>query len=100
LFISNGGGGGTQITDGGGGITLNAGGGATLSPGNVVIGGLLIPGTIYSAAGTPIPVCTSAQGFAVVADSTTQVWGTTYVSGGMLPAALFCDGTNWTIYAK
>ena len=56
----------------------------------------------YSAATYPIPSCSSTvtNTTAFVSDSTTNTWGATYSSGGSDKAAVYCDGTNWTIYAK
>jgi hypothetical protein len=58
------------------------------------------PGTIYSAAGTPVPTCNAAtNGFTVVAsDITTATYRASYVSGGTNLGRLFCvSGTGWLV---
>jgi hypothetical protein len=53
-------------------------------------------GTIYSAAGTPVPSATSiSHGRLCVSDSTSCTSGTNYTSGGSTACELWSDGTNW-----
>lgn len=50
-----------------------------------------------------LPACASSfTGILVqISDSPSQTWGATVsAGGGSLQAALYCDGTNWTVYAK
>lgn len=35
-----------------------------------------------------------------VSDSTTNTWGATVTGGGSDHIMMYCDGTNWTVYAK
>jgi len=37
---------------------------------------------------------------AAVTDSTTNTWGATISGGGSFHVGAYCDGTNWTVYAK
>lgn len=68
-------------------------------------GGILIDndGTLglggpFSAAGTPLPSCTSHQGaIAFVTDATDPTWHGTYTSGGGVVSAVLCNGTVWII---
>jgi len=92
INIVNTGTGGTFIIDsGGGGISLNPG------AANVTIGGLIVPGTIYSVAGTPLPTPTTelAGAMAVVSDAFLPTYLGLYVSGGTVTARVLCDGTQW-----
>ena len=61
---------------------------------------LLLPNTIYSAAGTALPTCASgikgAQ--AVVSDATSPTYMGTYTSGGAITAAVICS-YNGTTYS-
>jgi hypothetical protein len=61
--------------------------------------GVIIPGTIYSASGTPLPSASSALkgSHAVVSDATTPTYMGAYVSGGNITAAVICsfDGTTY-----
>ena len=101
ITLQNGGTSGTHIVDmGGGGILIDPVGGATLSPGNVVIGGLLVPGTIYSAAGTALPSCVSGinGARATVSDATLPTFLGTYASGGAVVSPVMCNGTTWVTY--
>lgn len=57
--------------------------------------------------GTPQPFaslasCTTALSgqFAYVSDSNTTTWGNTIAGGSTNPVLGFCDGTNWTVFAK
>lgn len=57
--------------------------------------------TTYSAAGTPLPTCTSSlqNTIAVVSDATATVtYRGTYTSGGSVRTLVFCDGSNWTTH--
>lgn len=60
----------------------------------------VLPGAIYSAAGTALPTC--AAGIkgqsAVVSDATTPTYLGTYASGGAVAAAVLCNGTNWVTH--
>jgi len=49
-----------------------------------------------------IPACSStfAGSTRAVSDSTTNTWGVTAAGGGSNHVAVYCDGTNWTVYAK
>lgn len=62
--------------------------------------GLQIAGTIYSAAGTPLPSCTSAinGGQAVVSDATAPTYLGAYTSGGSVEASVLCNGTSWVTH--
>lgn len=62
--------------------------------------GLTFQVTIYSAAGTPLPSCTSPlKGTsAVVSDSTVPTFLGTYTSGGAVLSPVICNGTNWVTY--
>ena len=97
--VKNDGADGITIADSGGGIIIDpTGHGATLSPGNTVIGGVIVPGILYSAAGTPLPDPTlTPGGKAVVSDATANVYGTAYASGGGLIAPVYSDGTAWNM---
>jgi hypothetical protein len=57
----------------------------------------ILPTTIYSAAGTPLPSCvTGIKGeLAVVSDATTPTYMGTYTSGGAVVAAVICNGSAW-----
>lgn len=59
--------------------------------------GVIKPGTLYSAAGTPLPTATTALkgAQAVVSDADTPTYGGAYDSGGATVAAVICDGTGW-----
>jgi hypothetical protein len=35
-----------------------------------------------------------------IIDSTTNTWGETISGGGSEVVGGFCDGTNWTVYAR
>lgn len=60
----------------------------------------VLPGVLYSAAGTALPTC--AAGIkgqsAVVSDATTPTYLGTYTSGGAVAAAVLCNGTNWVTH--
>lgn len=60
------------------------------------------PGTIqttitYSAAGTPLPTCNTAEkgAKAMVSDAASPTYLTNYASGGSVVAPVFCNGANW-----
>lgn len=59
----------------------------------------IIPGLIYSAAGTAIPSCTSGLNgtVAVVSDATLPTYRGAYASGGAVTARVICNGatTAW-----
>jgi len=63
-------------------------------------GGILMPVTIYSAAGTALPSCAAGTkgGMAIVSDATTPTYLATYASGGAVVAPVMCNGTNWVTY--
>ena len=60
----------------------------------------LIPGTIFSAAGTALPTCAAALKGAetVVSDATTPTYMGAYASGGTITTAVICS-FNGTTYA-
>lgn len=60
----------------------------------------ILPLTLYSAAGTPVPTCNSAiLGETLnVSDATSPTYRGTYTSGGTILAAVQCNGTNWLTY--
>ncbi len=49
-----------------------------------------------------LPTCAAGTegSFAAITDSTTNTWGATVTGGSNLHVAAYCDGTNWTVYAK
>lgn len=55
-------------------------------------------GTTFSA----LPTCNSAAEGMIkkVTDSTTNTWGATITGGGSDHVGAYCDGSNWTVYAK
>ena len=61
------------------------------------IGLTLDEGVGYSAAGTALPTCNSAEkGYsATVIDANGPSYNATYSSGGSVTAKVICDGTNW-----
>lgn len=65
---------------------------------NLPLGNL--PITIYSAAGTAIPTCTSALNGQkqTVSDATSPTFLGTYTSGGTVTAPVVCNGSNWITY--
>jgi hypothetical protein len=65
-----------------------------------VFQGPFISGLKYTS--SSIPSCTAAlNGSRVsVTDSNTQTWGATYTGSSSSEAGLYCDGTNWTVFAK
>lgn len=77
-----------------GNATFNA-----TDPGNGVVAALTSfkIGTIYSAAGTPLPTCNGgAEGtWAAVSDATAPTYHAAYTSGGTVHAPVYCDGTSW-----
>lgn len=124
ILIQNAGGpAGTQISDTGGGgiqassdwaVTLHAAnniqievdgsgdcqitaGSLTVTAPKLSYAGILVPTTIYAAAGTPLPAAGAglkgAQ--AVVSDATLPTFLSPYVSGGAVVASVLCDGTQW-----
>lgn len=56
--------------------------------------------TLFSAAGTALPSCTTAAKgtYATVSDATSPTYGSTYSSGGAVVAPVMCNGTNWTMH--
>lgn len=120
LNSSNTGAGGTVFADsGGGGIELLELAGAGLiiytpgtcgfqgsnfslsttgGSGQIVIAGFLVPNTLYSAAGTPLPAANSVpQGsLAWVSDALAPTYNGAYISGGAVTTIVISDGaTNW-----
>ena len=65
---------------------------------------LTFTGIDQTSAGTfsTLPTCASAlEGArAAVTDSTTAVWGATVTGSGGNHVGTYCNGTNWTVYAK
>lgn len=59
--------------------------------------GILLPSTIYSAAGTSLPAASAALkgATAIVSDATTPTYGAAYVSGGAVYARVLCTGSGW-----
>jgi hypothetical protein len=60
----------------------------------------VIPGVLYSAAGTPLPACsfgTRGQQ-AVVSDATTPTYLGAYTSGGAVIAPVLCNGSSWVTH--
>jgi hypothetical protein len=57
----------------------------------------LLPQTIYSAAGTPLPAATTALkgAIAIVSDATTPTFLGAYVSGGTVLSPVMCTGSGW-----
>jgi hypothetical protein len=73
----------------------------TITTTNVTYGQPLLPGTIYSAAGTALPTCDGTHnvgGTTVVSDATTPTYLTAYASGGAVMSPVMCNGTNWVTY--
>jgi hypothetical protein len=87
------------VSFGGGGtpgsLTLNEGG-----LGSSIIKGTLISGNKYTVGTLPTCDFDSEGSRLSVLDSTTQVWGATVTGLGALPVLAYCDGTNWTVFAK
>lgn len=63
----------------------------------LAIGGPLLSGGPYSAAGTAIPACSATYtGYhATVSDASSPTYGGTYASGGAVYKIVLCNGTNW-----
>lgn len=80
-------------------ITDPVGGRQTLSPSSFSApsSGVLQSGTIYSAAGTPLPAAAVglAGSIAVVKDATSPTLGGAYASGGAVWSLVLCTGTSW-----
>lgn len=76
------------------GVGTGDGGG---TGGKLIASQLSTNGTIYSAAGTPLPTCNAGNegDRASVSDETTTVFNATYVSGGANHMMEYCNGTNW-----
>jgi hypothetical protein len=102
LVIDNQGGAGLRLIDSGvGGISFDAlGSNPTPIPGAILVNGPIVPHTIYSAAGTPLPSCTSTLkgAEATVSDATLPTYLAAYTSGGGVVAPVMCNGTNWVTY--
>ena len=66
---------------------------------NVKFDKLLEAGTLYSAAGTPLPAASiGLKGArATVSDATATTFFSTYTSGGTNTVPVFCTGTAWVI---
>lgn len=78
--------------------TLRITGGAGVT-GAVTVGALLQIGTVYSAAGTPLPSCAAGTNgaSAVVSDATSATYAGAYTSGGAQQRRVLCvSGTGWT----
>ena len=60
----------------------------------------LLPGVIYSAAGTALPTC--AVGLkgqqATVSDATAPTYRGAYTSGGAVVSPVYCDGSSWLTF--
>ena len=126
IELANNGTGGTQITDsGGGGINISetaAGGVFVYTTGDfsavaaeqvaltgngagivvgaiagaVTLAGVVVPGIIFSVAGTPLPDPTLTPGAsAFVSDATVNTYALAYVGGGAIVAPVYSDGTTW-----
>jgi hypothetical protein len=107
----NAGGGGAHISiatpgSGGGAISIAADGALTLSAAggdvhinpnanNCVIDGPIVPGVVYSVAGTPLPVAPPLGSRAVVSDATAPTFLGAYVGGGAVVAPVLWNGTIW-----
>ncbi len=78
--------------------TQNATDASTLVATTAFVQGM-VPHTIFSAAGTPlpptIPGLRGARAF--VSDATTPAFGSPYASGGGVFSPVYCDGTIWVI---
>jgi hypothetical protein len=74
---------------------------STALPGNLIVQGnaskIGIPGPFAS-----LFTCNgAAEGYiSPVTDSNTNVWGASVASGGANHVLAYCDGTNWTVFAK
>ena len=70
-----------------------------ITPGGIFVypSGIVIPDTIYSAAGTPLPAASMELlgAKAVVSDATLPTFLSPYVSGGTVAATVLCNGTQW-----
>jgi hypothetical protein len=66
---------------------------------NVSLVGILTPGSL---SGGTIPACSSTYiGFlARFIDSDTQTWGATIAGGSSFGVVGYCNGSNWTVFAK
>jgi len=68
----------------------------------IAVGG--IPGVQFTPAGfATYPACSATTKGLIeaVSDSTTNTWGATVsVGGGSDPVLMYCDGTNYTVFAK
>jgi len=97
IALTNSGSGPIVLSAASGGIVLDPTGLGGSSPGNVFFNGLLVHGTIYRAAGTPLPAAatnlTGARAF--VSDATANIYGMAYAGGGTINAPVYCDGVNW-----
>ena len=95
-----GGSGGFAFCDGAFGYTPSTCQAMLDNAGNWTIQGRLVPGTVYSAAGTALPACASALKAqqAVVSDATSPSYLGTYTSGGAVLSPVICNGTNWVTY--
>ena len=60
----------------------------------------ILPGVIYSAAGTALPSCVSGitGQEAVVSDATSPTFLGTYTSGGSVKSPVLCNGSSWVTY--
>lgn len=60
----------------------------------------VLPTTIYSAAGTPLPSCAAGiKGqMSVVSDATAPTYLGAYASGGAVVAPVMCNGSGWVTY--
>lgn len=58
------------------------------------------PLTVYSAAGTALPSCTSGLkgAIAIVSDATGPTFLGAYASGGAVVSPVMCNGTGWVTY--
>jgi len=95
---TSGSGGGAINIDSDGALGLSAAGGDVhISPGtgNCVIDGPVVPGIVYSVAGTPLPVAPPLGSRAVVSDATAPTFLGAYVGGGAVVAPVLWNGTIW-----
>lgn len=60
----------------------------------------ILPGVLYSAAGTALPACAAGnKGLkAVVSDATSPTYLGTYTSGGAVVSPVICNGSGWVTY--
>ena len=79
---------------------IGVGTGAAGSTAGTLKAAAILPGVVYSAAGTPLPSCVAGINGqqATVSDATAPTWHGTYASGGAVVSPVYCNGTNWLTY--